>query len=110
MNQKGTGPVDDNREDSPEHIYHQIGTNEVIRVSKKKSSSASPKRSSNKSVPEKNSSNQRLEAKLDNVPAQYSKADKIIITKNSASRKPRFPSKGMIWKKKSFSSRDVVHR
>ena len=96
LNQKGTGPVDDNREDSPEHIYHQIGTNEVIRVSKKKSSSASPKRSSNKSVPEKNSSNQRLEAKLDNVPAQYSKADKIIITKNSASRKPRFPSKGMI--------------
>ena len=30
----------------------------------------------------------RVEAKLDNS------ADQIIITKNSASRKPRFPSKG----------------
>ena len=30
----------------------------------------------------------RVEAKLDNA------ADQIIITKNSASRKPRFPSKG----------------
>ena len=47
----GTGPVDDVREDSPEHIYHQIGTSEVIRVSKKKTS-LSPKRPSGNSVPE----------------------------------------------------------
>lgn len=59
------------REDSPEHIYHQIGTSEVIRVSK-----SSPLRST-----ERHNS-------LDNDP--------IIITKHSASRKPRFPSKGKI--------------
>ncbi len=32
------------REDSPEHIYHQIGTSEVIRVSKKRSPSPSQRR------------------------------------------------------------------
>ena len=34
------------------------------------------------------SAESRVEAKLDNA------TDQIIITKNSASRKPRFPSKG----------------
>ena len=54
------------REDSPEHIYHQIGTDELVRVSKlPKSSSQSP----GKCTP--------------------SESDKVIITKNSASRRPR---------------------
>lgn len=59
------------REDSPEHIYHQIGTDEVLRVSKARSS-RSPERKA------------------------FEPSDRIIITKNSASRMPRFPSKGTI--------------
>ena len=56
------------REDSPEHIYHQIGTDEVVRVSKlSKTNSQSPGKNINPS---------------DN-------SDKIIITKNTASRRPR---------------------
>ena len=55
------------REDSPEHIYHQIGTDEVVRVSKlSKTNSQSPGKNGNPSD-----------------------SDKIIITKNSASRRPR---------------------
>ena len=38
VNNDADGEDDDDREDSPEHIYHQIGTSEVIRVKK----SASP--------------------------------------------------------------------
>ena len=37
------GEDDDDREDSPEHIYHQIGTTEVIRVKKQDTESAKPR-------------------------------------------------------------------
>ena len=38
VNNDADGEDDDDREDSPEHIYHQIGTNEVIRVKKTQAS------------------------------------------------------------------------
>ena len=71
------------REDSPEHIYHQIGTDEVVRVSKSKS-----KNTNNSQSPA--SGGGQAGSKL---PTTASTAvldsDKIIITKNSVSRRPR---------------------
>ena len=66
------------REDSPEHIYHQIGTDEVVRVSKL------PKNTNSQ-----NSSPGGQAGKLVPTTASTVDSDKIIITKNSVSRRPR---------------------
>ena len=68
------------REDSPEHIYHQIGTDEVVRVSKSK-----PKNTNNSQSPASGGAGSKLPATASVV----LDSDKIIITKNSVSRRPR---------------------
>ena len=78
--------ADDGREDSPEHIYHQIGTSEVIRVSK------------NKKGGHRSSLGEAKAFKAQSGPSieSCSAPDQIIITKNTASRKPRLSSKGIL--------------
>jgi hypothetical protein len=77
------GEDNEDREDSPEHIYHQIGTDELVKMSK----TTTPV-----SLSLVQSSSRRFRSP-ERKPVSFD-SDQVIITMNSASRKPRFPSKG----------------